>query len=203
MKITRIELQKNNNNRFSLFSDDKYVGSASVENLAKYGYGEFEISDEEFQELMKKENVEKIFNRCLNYTSKALKTSKEVRDYLYRLKVAPSLHNDIITRLEKLGFIDDKKYLEMYLEEKFNYSTDGSIKIINKLYLKGFDKNDIVPYLHKYCELEKKNLIKVIETRIKSKGKDDKNKLIRYLLQKGYEYSLIKEVVGDYINEDF
>ena len=134
MKITRVELQKNDNTRFSLFSGDEYIMSVSAENLAKYGYGEFEISDEELKELMEKEDIEKAYKRALRYTSKSLKSSKEVIDYLYKHKISPDLHEEIISRLKDLGLLDDERYLEIYLEEKFNYSSDGSIKIKNKLY---------------------------------------------------------------------
>ena len=54
MKITRVELQKNDNTRFSLFSGDEYIMSVSAENLAKYGYGEFEISDEDLKEALRR-----------------------------------------------------------------------------------------------------------------------------------------------------
>lgn len=203
MKITRIELQKNDNTRFNLFSGDEYIMSASAENLAKYGYGEFEISDEELKEFMEKEDIEKAYKKALGYVSKSLKTSKEVRDYLYKHKIAKDLHDEIIFKLEDLGLVDDERYLEIYLEEKFNYSTDGAIKIKNKLYQKGFKSSDVDPHLEKYRELEFENLHKAIESRLKSKKNDDKNKVIRYLLSKGFEYSMISDVIGEYFKNEF
>ncbi len=203
MKITRVELQKNDNTRFSLFSGDEYIMSVSAENLAKYGYGEFEISDEDLKELMEKEDIEKAYKRALRYTSKSLKSSKEVIDYLYKHKISPDLHEEIISRLKDLGLLDDERYLEIYLEEKFNYSSDGSIKIKNKLYQKGFKSTDVDPHLHKFKEIEFENLKKLIENRRNSRKKEDKNKLIRFLLSKGYEYSMISEVIGDYFSEEF
>lgn len=203
MKITRVELQKNDNTRFSLFSGDEYIMSVSAENLAKYGYGEFEISDEDLKELMEKEDIEKAYKRALRYTSKSLKSSKEVIDYLYKHKISPDLHEEIISRLKDLGLLDDERYLEIYLEEKFNYSSDGSIKIKNKLYQKGFKSTDVDPHLHKFKEIEFENLKKLIENRRNSRKKEEKNKLIRFLLSKGYEYSMISEVIGDYFSEEF
>lgn len=203
MKITRVELQKNDNTRFSLFSGDEYIMSVSAENLAKYGYGEFEISDEDLKELMEKEDIEKAYKRALRYTSKSLKSSKEVIDYLYKHKISPDLHEEIISRLKDLGLLDDERYLEIYLEEKFNYSSDGSIKIKNKLYQKGFKSTDVDPHLYKFKEIEFENLKKLIENRRNSRKKEDKNKLIRFLLSKGYEYSMISEVIGDYFSEEF
>lgn len=197
MKITRIELQKNDNTRFSLFSDDQYVMSVSAENLAPYGYGEFEISEEELEILKAKEEEGLFFKQALLYVSKALKTSKEVRDYLYKKKVSPELQDEIIEKLLDLKLLDDERYLEMYLEEKFNYSTDGSIKIKHKLYQKGFQSKDVDPLLPKYQDLEISNLKKLVSDRKKSRKNEDKQKLIRYLMNKGYEYSMISEVVKE------
>lgn len=197
MKITRIELQKNDNTRFSLFSDDQYVMSVSAENLAPYGYGEFEISEEELEKLKAKEEEGLFFKQALLYVSKALKTSKEVRDYLYKKKVSPELQDEIIEKLLDLKLLDDERYLEMYLEEKFNYSTDGSIKIKHKLYQKGFQSKDVDPLLPKYQDLEISNLKKLVSDRKKSRKNEDKQKLIRYLMNKGYEYSMISEVVKE------
>ena len=197
MKITRIELQKNDNTRFSLFSDDQYVMSVSAENLAPYGYGEFEISEEELEILKAKEEEGLFFKQALLYVSKALKTSKEVRDYLYKKKVSPELQDEIIEKLLDLKLLDDERYLEMYLEEKFNYSTDGSIKIKHKLYQKGFQSKDVDPLLPKYQDLEISNLKKLVSDRKKSRKNEDKQKLIRYLMSKGYEYSMISEVVKE------
>lgn len=203
MKITRVELQKNDNTRFSLFSGDEYIMSVSAENLAKYGYGEFEISDEELEELKDKEDIQRAYKRAFRYSSRSLKSSKEVRDYLYKHKISTDLHDEIINKLEDLALIDDKRYLEIYLEEKFNFSLDGSIKIKNKLYQKGFKSSDVDPFLPDFKEKEYENLGKLIEKRIKSRKNEDKNKLIRYLLSKGYEYSMINDVIGDYFSEEF
>lgn len=197
MKITRIELQKNDNTRFNLFSEDEYIMSVSADNLAPYGYGEFEISEEELNKLKSKEEEGLYFKQALLYVSKALKTSKEVRDYLYRKKVSPELQDEIIEKLIDLKLLDDERYLEIYLEEKFNYSTDGAIKIKHKLYQKGFNSQDVDPHLFKYRELEMANLEKLVEDRRRTRKNEDKQKLIRYLMNKGYEYSMISEVIKE------
>lgn len=202
MKITRIELQKNDNTRFNLFSGDEYIMSASVDNLKDYSYGEFEISEEDLKALMEKEDIEKAYNKAIRYVSKSLKTTKEVRDYLYKHKVPANFHDEVIKKLEDIKLLDDKRYLEIYLEEKFNYSTDGPMKIKSKLYQKGFSSQDVDPYLEQYRNQEEDNLRKAIEIRLRSKKNEDKNKLIRYLLSKGFDYSSIKDVIGDYYKDD-
>lgn len=203
MKITKVELQKNDKTRFSLFSGDEYIMSVSSENLAPYGYGEFEISEEELAELKSKEDVAKTYKMATRYTSRAMKTEKEVRDYLYRKKVDPNLFDEIINYLKDLGLIDDERYLEIYLEDRFNFSTDGSKKIIHKLIRKGFNKNDITPHLEQYREQELENLKKTIELRLSTRKNEEKPKLIRYLMNKGYEYSMINSVIGEYYDEEY
>ncbi|MDO5028013.1 MAG: RecX family transcriptional regulator [Bacillota bacterium] len=203
MKITKVIQQKNDPNRFSLFSEGQYVGSATVENLSPYGYGEFEISDEDFQKLMDQDDFEKALSRSIKYVARAMKTSKEVRDYLYKHKIDPQIHDQIIERLEDLGLIDDQRYLEMYLEEKFSYGLDGSMKIKNKLFLKGFSSSQVDALLYKYRDQEEENLKKLIENNMNSSRAKDKNKMIRFLMNKGYHYGMIADIIGSYYNNDW
>lgn len=202
MKITRIELQKKDNTRFNLFSGEEFIMSVSAENLAAYGYGEFEITERELELLKKKEEEGLAYKQAVQYVSRSLKTSKEVRDYLYRKNIKPDLQDKIIKKLGDLKLLDDERYLEIYLEEKFNYSSDGSIKIKHKLYQKGFSSSDIDPHLPKYREVERENLERLVNTRKKFGKNEDRQKLIRYLLNKGYEYSMISEVVKGDTNYD-
>ena len=202
MKIT-VEQQKNNKERFSLYSDGKYIMSVSYENLAPFGYVEFEISDSDLEYLKYKEDYDKIFRKAVNYATRGYKSKKEVIDWMYKNKIEKVIHDEVINYLEEYVLLDDKAYLEMYLEEKFNFTTDGSIKIKNKLYQKGFDGKEIDPYLPKYREIERANLKKLIEDRKKSKPNDDNQKLIRYLLNKGYEYSMIREEMGNFYDDEY
>ena len=75
MKITRIEVQKKDNTRFNLYSGDEFIVSASSDSLAKYGYGEFEISEEELEALKVQEGVAFALKKALQYASKAMKKS--------------------------------------------------------------------------------------------------------------------------------
>lgn len=202
MKITKVIQQKNDKNRFSLFSGDEYVGSATAENLSPYGYGEFEISDADFKKLMDQDDLEKATNKCIRYLARAMKTKKELLDYLYKNKVPVEIHDLIIERLEDLGLLDDKRYLEMYLDERFNYSTDGSLKIKNKLFLKGFSSAEVDPYLEEYRDKEEENLKDLMAATKKTSRGKDKNKMIRYLMNKGYPYPMISDLIGAYFTDD-
>lgn len=205
MKITRIEVQKKDNTRFNLYSGDEFIVSASSDSLAKYGYGEFEISEEELEALKVQEGVAFALKKALQYASKAMKTTKEIEDYLWKHKVPKEHYEEIIGRLMDLGLIDDNRYLEMYLQEKFEYSKDGSMKIKSKLYTKGYSSKDVDPHLPKFREKERENLRELVEQKVKSNPAilDNKQKFVRFLMNKGYEYSLISEALSKVYKEDF
>lgn len=205
MKITRIEVQKKDNTRFNLYSGDEFIVSASSDSLAKYGYGEFEISEEELEALKVQEGVAFALKKALQYASKAMKTTKEIEDYLWKHKVPKEHYEEIMGRLMDLGLIDDNRYLEMYLQEKFEYSKDGSMKIKSKLYTKGYSSKDVDPHLPKFREKERENLRELVEQKVKSNPAilDNKQKFVRFLMNKGYEYSLISEALSKVYKEDF
>lgn len=197
MKITKIELQKNDNERYNLYSGDQYIMSVNIDNLTPYGFVEFEISPEELEELRLKEEYDLARKISIKYISRAMKSSKEVRDYLYKKKIDPQIHDKVIFYLEDLGLLDDNKYLEIFLDDHFNYRSDGSKKIKHKLYQKGFASSDVDPFLEDYKEKERENLRELIKTRRASRKNEDKDKLIRYLMNKGYDYSMIRDEIGD------
>ena len=195
MKITRIEIQKNDNTRFNLYSEDKFIMGISYENLIPYGFSEFEISDEELLKLYEKENEDSALRSALRYSSRAMKSEKEVRDYLYKKNISEEIEDKIIEKLKDLNLLDDERYLSLYLEDKFLYGDDGSAKIKSKLIQKGLDSQKINLEMENFEEQERKNLKNLISKKINSylEKKDGRNKMIRFLMNKGYSYSLIKE----------
>lgn len=197
IKIGKVELQKNNKERFNLYDQDgNYIMAASAYNLKDYGYSEFEISEEDLEDLKRREDKDLIYLQASRYVSKALKTTKELENYLAKKKVDPSLIEEISYYLEDLGLLDDDKYLELYIEDRYNYSTDGPQKIKQKLYYKGFGSDQVDPLLAEYEDKERENLRElIISQKNTSRGKD-KAKLIRYLMNKGYYYSMIKDELG-------
>lgn len=193
IKITKVEVQKKDNTRFNLYTEEGYLMSASAENLAPYGYKEFSLTFEELRKLELAEQRGLAYKMASRYVSRNMKTTKEARDYLGRKDIDAELQDEIIEYLEDLGLLNDQMYLELFVEDRYNLSTDGSYKIKNRLIQKGFDSSEIDPLLEQYKEQERENLNDLIKMRKQNRKDEDPQKLLRYLANKGYSYPMIKD----------
>jgi len=148
-----------------------------------------------------REVVDKLYSKILDFASYSLRTEKEVRDrsayYLRKISfpggVEPkTVVEEIITKLKNEGRLDDDKYTGRYLEGLLLSPKTKSIKEASLfLYKKGISESISGKYLDQFgSELEEKSLRILVEKKARSmkspKDPSARNKLIRYLVSKGF-----------------
>lgn len=105
-----------------------------------YLYKEKILSLEEYKEIIDYENLNKAREYALNLFSKGSYTEKEIYERLsLKKKLSSKDCNVIINYLKEHGFINDKAYIEDYVE-LLNLKNYGKNKIIQKCYEEGFKK---------------------------------------------------------------
>ena len=100
-------------------------------------------------------------------------------------------------------FVNDERYAKAFVRGKVNQSGWGVNKIRFHLIQKGIDKNIIEEALGQTDEeAYRQRLIEILETKSKTvKAANDfekKRKLATYAMQKGFEGSLVWEVLKEY-----
>lgn len=131
---------------------------------------------------------------------KNMKTESELRRYLLDKSEDKDLVEEIIEECKSYKYIDDEIYASFYVQDAFKLKYIGSNKIIYELRKKGINENYIENALSKYADLEFKalELIKNKKEKTLKNEKDPykkKEKLFRFLMQRGFNYSDIKEVI--------
>ena len=182
-----------------------YINDISIEilenTLAKFNlYKGKDISSEDIENILYENELYKSKNLALKYLSN-MKTENEVRTYLKSKDIPKDIIEETIEYLQKENFLNDSYYAELFTEDKLKLKQDGPNKIRNLLLQKGIDTNiinNIIINIDNNLLFE--NLYKVTEKKYNSlEGKNNKKeKLIRYLLNKGYDYSHIKSVLKDF-----
>ncbi|QCX32296.1 regulatory protein RecX [Caloramator sp. E03] len=204
MKITDIIKQNNSNNRYNIFIDDDYAFSASLEDIVKYSIKlNSEITKEQLDILI--ECCEE--NKCYNYALFLLgkkdytqyEISKKLSDKGYSLNVI----NKTIDKLKMYDIINDERYAKKYINDCLNIKKYGRRKIEYYLQKKGIEL-DLLKEVFFNSDSEYKNAIEIIQKKVKhyKDNKDIKNKLIRHLMSKGFEYDVIKEALKSIKLED-
>lgn len=137
-----------------------------------------------------------------SYCAYQERAQQEVRDKLYDWGLHHDEVEEVITELIITNFLNEERFAFSYVSGKFNIKKWGKIKIKQGLKLKRVPEKMIIKALNsidydKYlatllAAAEKKSAVLVENDKYKRK-----NKLMTYLMGKGFESNLISEVLKD------
>ena len=195
MKITKLEVQKNDKNRVNLYVDDEFYSGIPAELVylehLKTG---LEIDEKDLKKIIFENEKSKAMSRVTKYIGSSLKTQKQIRDYLRKKEYSDDTIKFVMSKLVEYNYIDDKKYAQAYV---LTYGKKyGKLKLKSQLKVKGVSEEIIE------CVLED-NKVDSIES-VASKYLKNKvmsyevsQKLFRFLYSRGYEF----DEINSYINK--
>lgn len=211
-KITKIEYQKNNKDRVNIYLDDNFAFGLDLNIMIKYSLAKnMELEDEFIDEILIAEEEIKTYNYALSVLSRIAKSEKKLRDKMLEKGYDNNFIDNAIIKLKQQKYIDDERYSEMLISSKINISKYGKRKIKEALFEKGIDREIIDEKINQLSEEEeleraftlgakKLNTLKEEDTRKKGL------KLSNYLINKGFEFSVVKKAVSKLLEgslEDF
>lgn len=207
-KITNIETQKRNEERVNIYIDNEFAFACYKEIVYKECLKkDMEVELERLRKIIEEEEFLKCKNSALRIVEKTYKTEKEMIDKLLQKGYEGIIIEKTIVFLKEYNFLNDEKYSLMYARDKSKIQ--GKNKIKYSLMKKGIDKDTIENTLESMdnsVEEETAYNLAIKKYRILSKKENDKyklnQKLIRFLLGKGYDYGLIKSVIKKVTNEE-
>ena len=146
---------------------------------------------------------DQVLDKMAKYCAYQERCVKDVRDKLKTFEISEEEKAKIIDYLLDNRFVNDERYAKAYVRGKVNQSGWGVNKIRFHLIQKGIDKNIIDEALGQTDEeAYRQRLIEILETKSKNvKAANDfekKRKLAAYAMQKGFEGSLVWEVLKEY-----
>lgn len=213
MKITRIEHQQKNKDRVSIYIDNKYSFSLTLDQLLDYSdiikVGN-EITQDELNDLKLNSEKSLAFGYILYQISYGPKSEHQMREKFKKNKKDEYSNEAIdfaIEKAKRLDLINDNN-LAKFLTECYMKRNIGKFKIREKLYIRGIPENIINitldEYIDKNSELE--NAIKICSQKNKTIKNvkniyDRKNKLYTFLARKGYSSDIIKETLEIVLND--
>ena len=188
-KITSISVQSKNKNRCNIDVDGEFFSGVSMETVyksrLKVGH---EIDEVSLKNILYDNERLEALNKAVDYLSKALKTKKQVKDYLLKKGYEEDVVWQVIDKLKEYNYINDCEYSKRYIE---SVSKNQGKKLIEyKLMMKGVKKQDIETIFDD-CEIDLKESAKnVAEKYLKNKEftKENKAKTYRYLIGRGFSY---------------
>lgn len=203
-----------------------------------------DVSLELLDKIIDENKFYEAYDMSLNYIETKMRNKSEIIKYLKRKDYSDELINKVISKLVDLKILDDKLYIQAFINDKINLSNDGPYKIKKSLLELEFNENEIDNYLNNFDEsIWENKLIKIVNkkkklmdnksyymfiTKLKNdlfnlgydkymidnilvnikyesnalekdynralRKYNDKNKIINYLLRKGYNYDEIMNI---------
>lgn len=203
MKITKIKPQ-NNKDRVNIYLDGEFAFGLDMEIAYKYNLKkDMEIDESYIENVLKSEEQNSANDYALKFLSHRSRTEKEIVDKMIKKGFDEEVINETLAYLKKYNFIDDRRFAEIYTEEKIRLKKLGSYRIKHELQNKGVDESIASEIVEKYSDNEYERAMELATKKVKSYKNDDKNAIYRklggYLQRRGYSFECVSKVLKELV----
>ncbi len=201
-KITKIEVQKNNKERFNLFLDGAFEMGVDINTLVKFNLKKGQIVEpSDMEKIQKYEHYRLGINMAIQYLSYKKRTEKEVRQHLQKNEISASAIQQVIDYCYKEAYINHEDYAES-LKNTMIHTTDKGPEIYKqKLYQVGIEPKIINTYVQIYEEEQPFEAVINVANKIMrtKKGPEIKvrQKVLQSLIQKGYSMDIAQQAISE------
>lgn len=209
--ITKISIQKNNKNRYSIFADsgkgEEYAFSVDEDVLIKYQLKKgMELDDLSVTEILYQDDIRKAYNMALHYLSHRMRSEGEVKEYLTQKELPAPTIQEAINRLYKYKFLDDSDFAKAFVRTQMNTTDKGPEVVKVGLKEKGINAKIMEEAMLEYpfeIQVEK---AKQLASKFAIKNKKDSSRILlqkleQFLIRKGYPFSVIQLVMEESVTE--
>lgn len=217
-KITLVEPQKKNKNRFNIYLDGEFAFGADEDTVVNFRLlkGK-EVEEGNLEKILLETEIGKVMERMYGLFGRRQRTEKEVRDYLRNLSFKRKLKDQeeiselvvekIIERLKQKHLLNDSEFALAWTQARQHSKKKGQIAIRMELMQKGISKEVIDQVMADQVSegSEQKLATEALEKKIRSfrnlEGQEFKQKTLQFLMRKGFSYDVAREVVEEYIKK--
>ena len=204
-KITKIEQQKKNKSRYSIYIDEEFAFGISEDTLIKNSLIKNQhLDNETIEKVILVEEQHKANEYAIKLLSFKMRTEKEVRRKMKEKEYTQEQIEKTIEYLYSFKYLDDEKYARLFMKDSVYLKKMGVNRIKQELYSKGIDSNVIKEVIEdlKDEDEEYTNALELASKKLNSSYKnDDRNKQYRklssFLQRKGYGYELVAKVLKE------
>lgn len=158
------------------------------------------FTDDEFEEIIKSEEKNQLFNKTLNFISYQMRSEYEIFSYLKEKDASYEQIDNIIEKLKSFGYINDNELANSLLDSLIR-SKKGPKVLANKLQEKKIDEKIIQDTISKYSYDIEFDVASCLVESLKNKKSDYPiNKQKQHLYEKLIRDGFSSEIVNTMIN---
>ena len=200
MKISKIEPQKKNKNRSSIYIDGEFAFGLSNEVLVKFDLHEGDQIDNELIQNVLLEREKQMIRtrafRLLRYRSRSI---QELKSRLLRIGFDHELIAGVIDELVQDKTLDDERFAQAYVADYTKLKPKGNIFIQRELAKMGVAEDVIERLVKKRdekCIVE--GFVQKKLSQLNVNDPKDRAKAIRRLLTRGFTPGVVYDVIKEY-----
>jgi regulatory protein len=201
-KITALRFQKRNKDRVNVYVDDRFAfGLAAIE-AARLRVGQT-LSDDDIARLRERDEVERAYERALNFLSYRPRSEAEVRRNLRKKDVEDEVVEMVVERLTRAGLLDDREFARYWVENRKEFNPRGARALRHELRGKGISNSIITDTL---ADLNEQSAARQVAERRAPRlahlePHDFRRKLGAYMARRGFSYAVIEPLVEEMLAE--
>lgn len=197
MRITAVKQQIKDANRASIFVDGKYCFSLTLDQLIEERLKSgIEVDEPRINALKKKSADGKLRSRVMEWLAIRPRSEKELRLYLIKKNVDKDHAEKLISDMRDKKYFSDEIFCRWYAGLMVR-RLKSSREISFQLKQKGISEELIAKELTEHKDSEDIRLKEVIQKKRKTARFKDNEKLMAYLVRKGYSFSDVKDALAE------
>jgi regulatory protein len=205
--ITKVETQRRNPKRRSVFIDGKFAFGLDEEVLYKLGVKKGEsLTEQQIKKITKEERKKEAKDVALRFLSFRRRTEKQAKDKLQKKGFDEKTIKATIDKLKEFDLINDLEFATSWVKDRLAFKPRGKKLLKQELWKKGIKKEIIEQVTEELCQDEDKSALELLE-KIKKRYKGlepkvAKRRMFGFLLRRGFSYETIKKALNQ-VNRSF
>lgn len=183
-----VKFKKSKSNLYEMMLDNGLSFKLYDDVIVKYNLLVNKKFDDKFFEDVRNYNDSlDAYYLSIKYLNTKMRSEKELKKYLAKKNISQEHIESTIKRLNSEGYLNHETYIKSYINDAYNFTNNGPLKIKSSLKDLGFKEEEITPYLNlNYSDKIKKIIDKKIKVNTKLSNNNLKLHLTNYLINLGY-----------------
>lgn len=196
-RITDLKPQTRRTDRYNLYLDGSYKFPVSANTvLAARLHVGLEITEEELLKVQEAAEIGNAHDKALNYLDLRRRSTKEMKDYLYRKDFEPHVIQAVTDRLTRAGLLNDEEFARAWIRDRLLLKPKSKRALSSELFAKGISRETADLVLSELDTDDELDALRgSIDRRLRQSkyaSRENDDKLIAALAREGYKYSDIK-----------
>lgn len=197
MIITKVDKQRNNEKRYSIYIDDKFSFGLSEEDLIYFNIKQYqEITEQRYNYIMEYVIYTKAKDKAYRFLGYKSRTEKELKEKLMQELYPEEIIERIIELFKRYNYINDETYAKGHINNRIKFKPMSKKMMRYELIKKGVD-NEIIDNTLEKCTINEINMaVELLHKKLKNKkyiDRKEKERAYNYLLRRGFDYNTVNK----------